>query len=149
MAQLLTAPLADKRLQLWFLDQFGKLTSRSQTNPLPDAPWTAWADFPSPPMTGFKSIAAGSLPQDQRLQLWAIDDMDKIWSASQVSTDTGAGWTDWATFSAPAAVGNLEGIGAASLEDGWLQVWIVQALSEVWMIRMISQNISAGWTNWT
>ena len=148
MAQLLIAPLADKRLQLWFLDESGSLNSRMQTSADPDAPLNDWASFPSPSFT-LTFITAGSLPTDQRLQVWAIDVMETIWSTSQVSTDTNAGWTDWATFPAPANVGILEGICAAPLEDGRLQVWIIQAPSDVWMTRMVSKDISNGWTDWT
>ena len=149
MSQLLTASLADGRLQLWFIDTFGKLTSRSQTSVGVDATWTAWADFPSPSTSGLKSIAAGPLPADHRLQLWAVDNMDTLWSASQVSTTTNDGWTAWSVFPGTGSAGNLEAIGVAPLEDGRLQVWIIQSFTEVWIVRMISQDISMGWTQWT
>jgi len=96
MSDIAVAPLSDGRLQVWFTTADNTLLSRWKANTGPDAQWTDWTSFPTPP-GGVRDMTAAQL-EDGRLQLFAIDPSGGTWSAWKTSTDPNAQWTEWTRF---------------------------------------------------
>lgn len=146
MSQVLAATLADGRLQVWFLDEFGKLTSRRQTTVGTDARWTEWSSFSNP---GVKYLTAASLPRRGRAVLLGANEFQRLWMAHQVSVDTNAGWSEWQPFPGPTFASGIEGIALGHLEDGRLQVMMVTDFQDLWVTRMVGIDLNDGWSDWT
>jgi len=94
---LAVARLSDGRLQVWGTDPDDNLLSRWKTTTSPDAPWTAWSAFPTPPGGGVLSIAGGQL-EDGRIQLFAQSGDGSRWSCWKQTTNANSAWTEWSKF---------------------------------------------------
>ncbi len=95
--QIAVAPLSDKGLQFWAIDDKGAIWSLWQTTSDPNSPWTAWSSswskLASQPFTASK-IAAAPLP-NQLVQLFVTDNTGAVWNTAKASTQPGAAWTQW------------------------------------------------------
>ena len=85
------AQQGDGRVQLFAIDQQQQLWTAWQTSP--GGGWTGWSgpNWNSAPQ--FQSVAACQLGGGLGAQVWGLDEIDGLWSASQ--TSAGGNWTSW------------------------------------------------------
>jgi Tol biopolymer transport system component len=92
------------------------------------------------------AIAAANL-SDGRTQVWLID-ADRIMSRWKETTDPNSGWTDWSPFPSPSGV-TPAAISGAPLEDGRVQLYLIDAGGGTWSAWKTTTSSSASWTAWT
>jgi hypothetical protein len=151
--QVGVAPLPDGRLQLWAVDEAGKLFSTWQSTLDPNASWVAWEDFLAeekfqpPKPAKVRQVEVAPLP-DGRLQLWAVDDAGQLFRTQKVDNNPNAHWEPWKDFRVkvpPSFKVRQEEV--APLPDGRLQLWAVSEtgqLSSTWQ----STSDPASWVAW-
>lgn len=88
--------LEDGRIQVFAIEPNGQIISRWKTTTDPNAGWTAWSTFQTPP-GGVTSISVGYL-SDKRPQLFATETGGGIVSCWKTTADPNAGWTPWTAF---------------------------------------------------
>jgi hypothetical protein len=98
--QLAVGELPDRRLQLWaFSNTSSVLYSCWKETPDAESIWTPWTSFVGTFERGVSSLAVAPL-SDGRLQLWALDGNNAIWSMWMLTVDPNAGWAPWSPFAA-------------------------------------------------
>lgn len=95
MPQVAAGILSDGRIQVWRIDHHGNTQSRWKLTTDPNAGWTNWSPFSTPP--GTVAIATAPLP-DGRLHLFLVDEHDRAWAAWKTTTDPNSSWTPWVPF---------------------------------------------------
>jgi hypothetical protein len=97
MPAITTGILSDGRTQVWLISG-NQMQSRWKVNTNPNAAWTNWSPFPSPAGATPVSLSTAAL-EDKRLQLYLVDDQNRVWSAWKQTTDPSSAWTAWSPFS--------------------------------------------------
>ncbi len=151
-AQILAAPLSDGRLQFWAVDTDGSIWSCWQLTTSSDSAWsewtTTWTSTPTPARVAWIAVAPLS---DGRLQFWAVNSVGEIWSCWKETISSEALWMPWTnawTPNAPPFRSNQ--VTAASLSDGSLQLWAVDAEGGgLWSCRRSGASGPPIWTDWT
>jgi hypothetical protein len=90
------------------------------------------------------TITAANL-SDGRTQVWLIE-ANQIQSRWKEATNPDAAWSNWSPFPTPAAPAALS---AAPLEDGRLQLYLVDAEGRTWSAWKVSTDPDAAWTEWS
>jgi hypothetical protein len=95
-SQIAVAPLLDRRLQIWAIDENGNLWSKRQKKESSTSSWTAGEgkEFTLPHSHKASQIAGAPL-LDRRLQIWAIDENGNLWSRWKKDTSSTSDWTAW------------------------------------------------------
>jgi len=141
-----SAPLSDGRLQFWAIDETGTIRSCVKSTRKSTAQWTPWAeDWAAYTPFRAATVVAAALA-DKRLQLWAVDEDGKIWSAEQ-SSPAGSSWEawsqDWLTAEPPFQAMD---VAIAPMIDKRLQFWAVDADGNVWNGWQMDASPGAKWS---
>ena len=91
------------------------------------------------------AIAAANL-SDGRTQVWMCTNT-QLQSRYKETTDPNGQWTNWSSFPMPENV-VPEGISAAPLEDGRLELYLVDTQAGVWTAYETETNPFSPWSQW-
>ena len=140
------APLPDKRLQLWAVDEAGKLFTRTRkATSDPDASWEAWEGFEPPDPAKVRQVVGVAHLPNKRLQLWAVDKDGKLHTTYN---GRDVPWVPWEDFK-PSAPANVRQVEVAPLPDGRLQLWVVDKDGKLSSTRKRDPHDSdALWEEW-
>jgi hypothetical protein len=148
MKSIVAVPLIGGLLQLWTIDNNGRLWSCWNTAPNSTINWAPWSPFAMPPgASSVKHFAAISL-YNGIPQLWAIDNNGKLWSCWRnidPKTKADHGWTGWSTFKLPPDESGVKFFAAASLSDGSPQLWVIGNSNIAWSCW---RSKNEPWTQW-
>jgi hypothetical protein len=146
------APLPDGRLQLWAVDEAGKLFTRTRkATSDPNASWEAWKDFQPPDPAKVRQVVGVAHLPDGRLQLWAVDEAGKLFSTWQSTSDDPASWVKpWEDFLAeekfrPPVPDKVRQVEVAPLPDKRLQLWAVTGAGKLFSTWKIDSGPNAHW----
>jgi Tol biopolymer transport system component len=92
------------------------------------------------------AIAAVNL-SDGRTQVWLID-ANQIQSRWKETTNPNSDWTNWGQFPSPNGVVPAA-ISGAPLEDGRVQLYLVDTSGGTWSAWKTTTASTAPWTAWT
>jgi hypothetical protein len=92
------------------------------------------------------AIAAVNL-SDGRTQVWLIEGANIV-SRWKETTNPDSAWTDWSPFQKPSGVTPVA-ISGAPLEDGRVQLYLVDSGGGTWSAWKTTTSSSAPWTPWT
>jgi hypothetical protein len=93
------------------------------------------------------SAITAAILSDGRTQVWLIEG-NRIQSRWKETTDPSAGWTNWSPFPSPAGA-NPVAISGAPLEDGRLQLYLVDGGGRVWSAWKTTTDPNSAWTAWS
>ena len=147
------APLPDRRLQFWAVDESGQIWSCCKSTTKSTARWTAWTKdwAPAPP---FKAAMVAAAPlsdardrSEKRVQIWAVDESGEIWSCRQSANAPSSPWTEWTKNWIPSPpVFKASMVAVAPMVDGRLQLWAVDENGEIWSCWKTEASVGANWT---
>jgi hypothetical protein len=152
MKDFALAPLADRRLQTWVVDDAGVLLTSRKVSADADADWTDLIDVLAdigPLPAAAAHVAAASLP-DGRIELWVALADGRLFSTWQTSLDADAVWSGWNDFLLE--VGPLPGgatsLAVAALADGRLELWVASANGGLFSTWKLQRDSNAAWSAW-
>ncbi len=102
------------------------------------------AQIPLPScLTHVVDVTPATLPQGI-LQIFAIEPSGDIKTCWKISSDPGAGWSNWQSHP-----GQARRISAATLPEGVPQLWCVGNSRQLYTMWKVSDQAGASWTGWT
>jgi hypothetical protein len=140
----------DSRLQLFVIDTKNTLWTSIKRTIDPNADWIPFEmvsnSIKNTP-AALIYVESGQL-SDGRLQLFVIDSDKRLWTAWQISSTA---WCDFMLFSngivnTPQVV---EKVTTNRLEDGRLEIYVLDEEQRCWISRKSTSNSYAVWTNFT
>ena len=150
MRSISVAPLSDKRLELWVVDDQGHLNTSWKSGVNSESLWVTGVNFLAevPIVVQMHQTAAAPL-SDGRLELWAVDNQGRLFTTWKVTTDPNAGWAPWADFlvEVPLAA-QVQQVAVAPLSDGRLELWAVDSQGRLFTTWKVTTDPNADWAPW-
>lgn len=132
--QIVTASNADRRLEVFLLDQVGDVYHRYQK--VPNGGWTEWSVLGG---TYMQSLFVES-NNDGRLELFALGGDGSVYHKWQVVPN--GGWTGWASQGGT----SLKQLSATKNADGRLELFVLGGDNAIWHKWQTAAN--GGWSEW-
>jgi hypothetical protein len=152
MKDIALAPLGDRRLQIWAVDDDGALLSSRKVNVGADADWTDLTDLVADigPLPAAAAHVAAAPLSDGRVELWVSLVDGRLFSAWQTSFDTNATWSAWHDFLAEVGPlpGGVTGMAVAALPDARLQLWVATSNGGLFSTWKVQVDPNAAWSGW-
>ncbi len=84
-----------------------------------------------------------------RLELWAVDAQGRLFTTWKSTTDPNASWVPWEDFLAEVPLSaQVSQVAAASLPDGRLELWAVDAQGRLFTTWKSTTDLNASWVPW-
>lgn len=129
--------------QLWGINEDLSLTTCYQTTP--GGSWSGWQNWPATPQNSQFFEITASQQNDGRVQLWALDTKNQIWSCWQ--TSPGGNWTGW---SGPNWNGAPKLTNIAACQQGGsrgAQLWGIT--EDYSLVSDYQVSPGGGWSGWS
>ncbi len=90
--------LSDKRIQIWGIDDKGRIFSCWKQTTVRSSAWTPWTAFSTTGISGTPLSMGGASLSDNRPQIFLTTAQGLVFSCWKTTTNSSSAWTAWSPF---------------------------------------------------